>query len=53
MAMEQRDNAIEEIKRLEPPTHICFGVSSAVLECAVRPFPHLYKSGNGLLSPRD
>ena len=64
MAMPQRDNAIrrrsasyggqvEEIKRLEPPTHICFGVSSALLECAVRSFPHLYKSGNGLMSPRD
>ena len=42
MAMSQRDNAIEEIKRVD-----------ALLECAVRPFPHLYKSGNGLLSPRD
>ena len=40
MAMPQRDNAIEEIKRLD-----------ALLECAVRSFPHLYKSGNGLLSP--
>ena len=42
MAMPQRDNAIEEIKRLD-----------ALLEYAVRSFPHLYKSGNGLLSPRD
>ena len=46
MAMPQRDNAIrrrslsyggqvEEIKRLD-----------MLLEYAVRPFPHLYKSGN-------
>ena len=53
MALPQRDNAIrrrsvsyggqvEEIKRLD-----------ALLECAVRSFPHLYKSGNGLMSPRD
>jgi hypothetical protein len=53
MAMPQRDNAIEEIKRLEPPLRIRFGVSSALLECAVRSFPHLYKSGNGLMSSRD
>ena len=52
MAMPQRDNVIEEIKRLEPPTHICFGVSSALLECTVRLFPHLYKCGNGLMSPK-
>ena len=52
MAMPQRDNAIrrrsasyggqvEEIKRLD-----------ALLEYAVRPFPHLYKSENDLLSPK-
>ena len=42
MAMPQRDNAIEEIKRLD-----------ALLEYAVRSFPHLYKSGNGLMASRN
>ena len=56
MTLPQRDNAIrrsasyggqvEEIKRLESPPRIRFGASSALLEYAVRPFPHLYKSGN-------
>ena len=32
----RRDNAIEEIKRLD-----------MLLEYAVQPFPHLYKCGNG------
>ena len=36
MAMPQRDNAIEEIKRLD-----------ILLEYAVWSFPHLYKCGNG------
>ena len=35
MAMPQRDDAIEEIKRLERPSRIRFGVSSALLEYAV------------------
>ena len=39
MAMPQRDNAIEEIKRLEPPSHIRFGVPSTLLEFAVNPLP--------------
>ena len=64
MALPQRDNAIrrrsasygghvEEIKRLAPPPRIRFGASSALLEYAVRLFPHLYKSGNGLMASRD
>ena len=36
MAMPQRDNVIEEIKRLEPPPRIRFGASSALLEYAVQ-----------------
>ena len=35
MAMPQRDDTIEEIKRLERPSRIRFGVSSALLEYAV------------------
>ena len=35
LAMPQRDETIEEIKRLERPSRIRFGVSSALLECAV------------------
>jgi hypothetical protein len=35
MAMPQRDKTIEEIKRLERPSRIRFGVSSALLEYAV------------------
>ena len=35
MAMPQRDETIEEIKRLERPSRIRFGVSSALLEYAV------------------
>ena len=42
MALPQRDNAIEEIKWLD-----------ALLEYAVGSFPHLYKCGNGLMSPGD
>ena len=34
MAMPQRDETIEEIKRLERPSRIRFGVSSALLEYA-------------------
>ena len=41
MAVPQRDNVIEAIKRLD-----------ALLECAAKPFPHLYKCGNGLMSPK-
>ena len=52
MAMPQRDNAIEEIKRLEPPSCIYFGASNVLLEYAIRPFPHLYKCGNGATPPR-
>ena len=35
MAMPQRDDTIEEIKQLERPSRIRFGVSSALLEYAV------------------
>ena len=35
MAMPQRDDLIEEIKRLEPPSRMRFGGSSALLEYAV------------------
>ena len=35
MAMPQRDETIEEIKRLERPSRIRFGASSALLEYAV------------------
>ena len=35
MAMPQRDDTIEKIKRLERPSRIRFGVSSALLEYAV------------------
>ena len=33
--MPQRDNTIEAIKRLEPPSRVRCGVSGALLECAV------------------
>ena len=35
MAMPQRDDTIEAIKRLEPPSCVCYGVSGALLEYAV------------------
>ena len=35
MAMPQRGNTIEAIKRLEPPSHVRYGVSGALLEYAV------------------
>ena len=35
MAMPQRDDAIEAIKRLEPPSRVRYGASSALLEYAV------------------
>ena len=35
MAMPQRDSTIEAIKRLEPPSRVRYGVSGALLECAV------------------
>ena len=35
MAMVRRDNTIEAIKRLEPPTRKRYGVSGALLEYAV------------------
>jgi len=35
MAMPQRDNTIEAIKRLEPPSRVRYGVSGALLEYAV------------------
>ena len=35
MAMPQRDDMIEAIKRLEPPSRVCDGVSGALLEYAV------------------
>ena len=44
--MKTISGQVEETKRLEPPPRIRFGASSALLEYAVRPFPHLYKSGN-------
>ena len=35
MAMPQRDDTIEAIKRLEPPSRVRYGVSRALLEYAV------------------
>ena len=35
MAMPQRDNTIEAIKRLEPPSRVCYGALGALLEYAV------------------
>ena len=35
MAMPQRDDTIEAIKRLEPPSRVCCGASGALLEHAV------------------
>jgi hypothetical protein len=35
MAMPQRGNTIEAIKRLEPPSRVRYGVSGALLEYAV------------------
>ena len=35
MAMSQRDDTIEAIKRLEPPSRVCYGAPGAVLEYAV------------------
>ena len=35
MAMPQRDDTIEAIKRLEPPSRVRYGVSGALLEYAV------------------
>ena len=35
MAMPQRDDKIEAIKRLEPPSRVRYGVSGALLEYAV------------------
>ena len=35
MSMPQRDNTIEAIKRLEPPSRVRCGVSGALLEYAV------------------
>ena len=35
MAMSQRDNTIEAIKRLEPPSRVRYGAPSALLEYAV------------------
>ena len=35
MAVPQRDNSIEAIKRLEPPSRVRCGVSGALLEYAV------------------
>ena len=35
MAVPQRDDTIEAIKRLEPPSHVRYGVSGALLEYAV------------------
>ena len=35
MAMPQRDNTIEAIKRLDPPSRVRCGVSGALLEYAV------------------
>jgi hypothetical protein len=34
MAMPQRDNMIEAINRLEPPSRVRYGVSGALLEYA-------------------
>ena len=35
MAMPQRDNTIEAIKRLEPPSRVRDGAPGVLLECAV------------------
>ena len=35
MAMPQRDNTIEAIKRLEPPSRVRYDASGALLEYAV------------------
>ena len=35
MTMPQRDNTMEAIKRLEPPSRVRYGVSGALLEYAV------------------
>ena len=35
MAMTQRDDTIEAIKRLEPPSRVRYGAPSALLEHAV------------------
>ena len=35
MAMPQRDNTIEAIKRLEPPSRVRYGAPGALLEYAV------------------
>ena len=35
MAMPQRDEKIEAIKRLEPPSRVRYGAPSALLEYAV------------------
>ena len=35
MAMPQRDDTIEAIKRLEPPSRVRYGVPGALLEYAV------------------
>ena len=35
MAIPQRGNTIEAIKRLEPPSRVRYGVSGALLEYAV------------------
>ena len=35
MAMPQRGNTIEAIKRLEPPSRVRYGAASALLEYAV------------------
>ena len=35
MAMPQRDDTIEAIKRLEPPSHVRYGGPGALLEYAV------------------
>lgn len=35
MAMPQRDDTIEAIKRLEPPSRVCYGGPGALLEYAV------------------
>ena len=35
MAMPQRDNTIEAIKRLEPPSRVRYGAHGALLEYAV------------------
>ena len=35
MAMPQRDDTIEAIKRLEPPSRVRYGAPSALLEYAI------------------